>query len=98
MHGNAHEVVVEVKIHGYFSDWLGTTHLEVTGVTVGAVLDELVERLPPAYQHHLRHPLTGQWGSFFLVLNEENLQLPHALERQLVSGDTLHVIAPVAGG
>ncbi|MEW6522766.1 MAG: hypothetical protein AB1445_04195 [Bacillota bacterium] len=54
--------------------------------------------MPPELRHHVQDPVTGQLRGFYLVLNEKNLSLPHALDLQLAPGDILSVISPVAGG
>jgi molybdopterin converting factor small subunit len=90
--------MVGVRIFGYLASMVGRDAYAVAAGSVREALEDLVGRMPPELRHHVQDPATGAFGGFYLVLNEKNLTLPHALDLKLGPGDVLAVVSPVAGG
>jgi len=67
----------------------------------GATLENLFYRLAAEYDERFMdvcvRPL-GEPGISVVILNGRTLRIPRDLQRELETGDVLHLIPPIAGG
>lgn len=90
--------MVTVKIFGYLTAAMGMRDCTMSCGTVRDLLEELGEKIPSEARVHLQDPKNGQFRGFHLVINEKSWTLAAALDRELVPGDVVWIISPVAGG
>jgi len=76
----------------------GQTELSVSGATVGAAVQSLLEQFP-ALRPHLTN-IRGELRPFVnLFLGEDNIKdLPKGLDTPLAETDTILILPSVAGG
>jgi molybdopterin converting factor small subunit len=74
----------------------GTEYIEVTGQTVGEVLDDLTRRFPDLRPHLFND---GKLRSFVNVfVGEEDVRYLDGLETPITENDRLLIVPSVAGG
>lgn len=67
------------------------------GTTVSGMLRRLGEQYGEGFLDAVGGA-TGERSIAVVILNGRTLKLPQDLERQLVDGDEVHLIPPIAGG
>jgi molybdopterin converting factor small subunit len=87
-----------IKIPSYFqpfTDW--KTELNVEGVTVGDVLDDLFRQFPQLRQHFYTH-----WGilsaNVLIYLNQEDIFTLAGLNTPVNSTDRITIVPTASGG
>ena len=82
-----------VKLYANLRKLAGTKELSINGVTVGAVLEELIRQSPPVGEIILRD---GEIGPHIVItLNGHNII---DLETPVTEHDTVAIFPPIAGG
>lgn len=74
----------------------GQAVIEVTGETVGAVLDDLTAQYPSLRQHIFEGETLRSFVNVFI--GQEDIRYRDGLETDIDTGDELRIIPSIAGG
>jgi molybdopterin converting factor small subunit len=93
-------IEVTVSLFDHLRDRTGQAHLQVrlaAGATVASLLRHLAETRDPRFAEYDTGP-AREPAIATLILNGQTLRIPQDLDHPLKTGDTLHLIPPIAGG
>lgn len=79
---------------------IGQSQIEVE-LRPGATVEDLLRHLAETYDEGFLDVCVrpaGEPGISVVILNGRTLRLPSDLQRELKTGDELHLIPPIAGG
>jgi molybdopterin converting factor small subunit len=89
---------MKILIPQYFQPFTGWhSEVEVTGASVGQVLNDLFRQHPDLYPHFYTH-----WGvlsaNVLIYLNQDEIFTLQGMDTPIKPGDSLRVVPTVSGG